>query len=91
MSVLDPYIPTASKPWNKERVIHLLRRMGMGAAPVLINQGLSVDPSDFAETLLNGIKTRALPTPPVWANCDTAAYDAINNPDLKFDHRNELV
>ena len=90
MSVLDPYIPTASKPWNKERVIHLLRRMGMGATPVLINQGLSVDPSDFAETLLNGIKTRALPTPPVWANYDTAAYDAINNPDLKFDHRNEL-
>ncbi|MBL0101242.1 MAG: hypothetical protein IPP49_15440 [Saprospiraceae bacterium] len=61
---------------------------GHGATPVLINQGLSVDPSDFVETLLNGIK-HSIAHPPVWANYDTAAYDAINNPDLKFDHRNE--
>lgn len=90
MADLQPYIPTDSKLWNKQRLIHLYRRLGMGATPQIADQAKNTDPLTYIENLLNGIKTRALPTPPVWAYYSTADYEALNDDDLKFEHRNEL-
>lgn len=90
MAGLQPYISTDSKPWNKQRVIHLYRRLGMGARPPLIGQALAAEPVAYIENLINSIKSRTLPVPPVWANYNAADYEALNNDDLKFEHRDEL-
>lgn len=90
MAGLQPYIPSAAKPWNKQRVIHLLRRLGMGATPALINQGLITVPNTYSDTLLNNIKSSTLPPAPIWAFYSAADYDALNDDDLKFKHRDEL-
>lgn len=90
MAGLQPYQPSASNPWNKQKVIHFLRRLGMGGSPEQIEQALASDPLVYVETTLNNIKSRPLPAAPVWANYSSADYDALNNDDLKFDHRDEL-
>lgn len=90
MSGLQPYNPSSSKLWNKQRVIHLYRRLGMGANPQLLDQALASDPVTYIENLLDAVKSRPLPTPPVWANYSAADYEALNDNDLKFVHRDEL-
>ena len=90
MAGLQPYQPSASNPWNKQKVIHFLRRLGMGGSPERIEQALTSEPLDYIENTLNNIKSRPLPAAPVWANYSSADYDALNNDDLKFDHRDEL-
>lgn len=90
MAGLKPFLPSDSMPWNKQRAIHFFRRLGLGGSPVQIQQALASDPGIFIENTLNAIKLRALPTPPVWANYTAADYEALNNVDLKFDHRDEL-
>lgn len=88
MAGISPYQPDSSKPWNKERVIHLFRRLGFGPSPAQIDQALASDPQTYIDTLLDGIKNRPLPVPPVWANYTAADYENTDN--LKFQHRDEF-
>jgi uncharacterized protein (DUF1800 family) len=90
MAGLQPYIPSAAQPWNKQRVIHFFRRLGFGGTPALVSEALAANPDAYIESVFNNIKNRPLPTPPSWANYTTADYNASSNADLKFDHRDEL-
>lgn len=91
MANLTPYIPSSNKPWDKKRVIHFYRRLGMGGSPQQITQALNAsDPGVFIENTLFGIKNRALPTPPVWANYTAMDYENSGDDDLVFTHRTEL-
>lgn len=65
---LNAYIPSPSKPWNTERVIHLYRRLGMGPTPEEIKQALQMTPSELVDQLLDGVKNAPLPTRPYWAD-----------------------
>ncbi|MFZ1704196.1 MAG: DUF1800 domain-containing protein [Saprospiraceae bacterium] len=91
MANLQLYIPSAEKPWDKKRVMHFLRRLGMGGNLTSINQALAAEPLTFIENNLLAIKNRPLPTPPVWANYTTADYDNLNDPDLPSTHRTALM
>ena len=65
--ILKPYEPSTSKPWNKERVIHLYRRLGMGPTPEEIKEALNMSPSVLVDLLLDSIKSSPLPERPYWA------------------------
>ncbi len=90
MATLQPYIPSSEKPWDKKRAIHLLRRLGLGGTPASIASALAADPLTFVENTLNGIKNRAMPQSPVWANWSAQDYEDSGDDDLVFTHRQEL-
>ncbi|MBK9734360.1 MAG: DUF1800 family protein [Saprospiraceae bacterium] len=88
MAGIQPYQPSLSKPWDKQRIIHFYRRIGYGPTPTLINTALLSDPIVLIESTLNSIKARALPASPIWANYTAADYE--NTDDLKFEHRDQF-
>lgn len=88
MAGIQPYQPSSGKPWDKRRVIHLYRRLGMGPTPAQIQAGLNSDPLALIDSLLIGTKNKALPSPPIWANYTAKDYENTDN--LKFIHRDEF-
>ncbi|HNL38416.1 MAG TPA: hypothetical protein PKH43_04770, partial [Saprospiraceae bacterium] len=50
---LQPYVPSADKPWNARRVAHVYRRLGFGASLAQIQQGLQMSPSDLIDQLFD--------------------------------------
>lgn len=86
--LLDPYVPSAAKPWNARRVAHLYRRLGLGATHAQIQQGLLMTPSALVDQLLDTAAALPAPTPPVWGNWTAAQYG--NNLPLVIEHQREL-
>ncbi|MCB0528819.1 MAG: DUF1800 domain-containing protein [Saprospiraceae bacterium] len=72
---LDPYVPSAAKPWNERRVAHLYRRLGYGATYDQIQQGLQMSPSALVDQLFDNAAALAPPAPPVWANWSFDQYN----------------
>lgn len=85
---LDPYIPSTNKPWNLRRVMHLYRRLGFSCTYQQAQAGLLMDPSDLVDQLLDTAYDLGSPIPPYWSNYTSDDYTA--NPDLIFEHRDEL-
>ena len=65
---LTPYSPSSSKPWNKQRAAHLLRRTGMGATKQAVDQLLSQNPVSAVNQMVDAAAAAPLPTPPSWAD-----------------------
>lgn len=87
-AALQPYTPTAAKPWNARRVAHLYRRIGFGATYQDIQQGLSMHPSELVDHLLDTAATLPPPPPPGpvdWSNWTSADY--AGNQGLAEEHR----
>ncbi|MCY7331014.1 MAG: DUF1800 domain-containing protein [Saprospiraceae bacterium] len=87
---LDPYVPSAAKPWNARRVALLYLRLGFGATLDLIQQGLQMSPADLVDQLLDGAANLDLPAPFYWSGWTAAQYEADPDPDIRFAHRDEL-
>ncbi|MBN8584388.1 MAG: DUF1800 domain-containing protein [Ignavibacteria bacterium] len=49
--LLDPYIPSPTKPWNKTLVTHLLNRTMFGATVSQVNSVLALTPNEAVELL----------------------------------------
>jgi len=65
-SGLEPYSPSPSKPWNRRRVAHLLRRTRLGAPNRQeIDFFLGLSPSEAVDKLF---EFRPVPSPPDWVN-----------------------
>ncbi|MBK9272349.1 MAG: DUF1800 domain-containing protein [Saprospiraceae bacterium] len=58
---LQPYQPSASKPWNERRIHHLYNKLSNGAPVQLINAAKSNSPSVIIDFLLNNAATHPLP------------------------------
>ncbi|MFN7119813.1 MAG: DUF1800 family protein [Saprospiraceae bacterium] len=71
---LAPYVPDASAPWDKRRVLHLYRRMSFGATPAEINAALNLSPSQLVDNLINNAINLPLPPEPEWAFWDVSRY-----------------
>jgi len=64
--LLDPYIPSPSKPWNRSMVTHLLNRTMFGATVAQVNSVLSMTPSEAVDLLF---QPNTAPEPPgAWVN-----------------------
>ncbi|HNM25065.1 MAG TPA: DUF1800 family protein, partial [Saprospiraceae bacterium] len=85
---LQPYVPSADKPWNARRVAHVYRRLGFGASLAQIQQGLQMSPSDLIDQLFDTAIDLGTPDPPFWAGYTSADYDA--DPDSLYTHRTEM-
>ncbi|WP_340201580.1 DUF1800 domain-containing protein [Ascidiimonas sp. W6] len=84
-STLDPYVPSAEKPWDIARIHHLYRRLGFSASVPTINAGLSRNPGDLVDEIVDQA-INLPPTPaPEWANWTRINYPQDN------DLRNEMV
>ncbi|MGH2574342.1 MAG: DUF1800 domain-containing protein, partial [Ignavibacteria bacterium] len=59
--LLDPYVPSPSRPWNKRMVTHLLNRTIFGAKVSDVNYVLTKTPSEAVEMLF---ESYAMPSPP---------------------------
>ena len=79
---LVPYSPSQSKPWNKQRAAHLLRRTGMGAPKQAVDQLLSQDPVAAVNQLIDEAIAEPLPPTPPWAN---QPVDKVSNNSQKFE------
>ncbi|MCB0569451.1 MAG: DUF1800 domain-containing protein [Phaeodactylibacter sp.] len=75
---LAPYVPSVDVPWNKQRVMHLYRRMGFGATPAMIEAALQMSPSDLADSIID--EAAALPPSPEpeWASWIIDDYENFN-------------
>jgi len=73
---LAPFTPTQEMPWNRERVMHLLRRTGFGATPSDVSAFLSQTPLEAVNQIVNNALNRPLPTAPSWATTGFPASTA---------------
>lgn len=69
-----PYVPSADMPWNKERAMHLFRRMGYGATTAQIEAALQLDPQDIIDTLIDQALNLPLTEEPEWATWNVNDY-----------------
>jgi len=75
-SGLDPYTPTAEKPWDKQRAGYLLRRTLFGAKRADIDMALAKSPGEVVDMLL---QTGTAPSSPgSWVSEDYY-YDNTNS------------
>ena len=91
LNTIDPFVPSADKPWTAERVRHLYNRLGFGASVATVNEGLLMTPSDLIDSLLDGVLNAEAPIAPYWAEWTVADYEADPNEDLFFIHKEEFV
>src|SRR5687768_9130041 len=62
-STLAPWSPSASEPWNVNRIIHLYRRAGFGATPAEVSSGLSMSHASLIDSLLSDTHLSAAELP----------------------------
>lgn len=71
---IAPYVPSPEQPWNKERAMHLFRRMGFGAPPDQIQNALEQNPSDVVDAILDAALALPPSPAPLWANWTVQDY-----------------
>ena len=78
IGTIDIYVPSAEKPWDKRRALHLYRRMGFGATPEQIENALTQNPADLIDDIINEAMELPLSPEPEWAYWTLDDYE---NPD----------
>ena len=72
---LAPYQPSAERPWNTQRAMHLFRRLSFGASPQRIAEALTLDPVTLVNQLLNEAMAQPVTEAPAWADLNVEDYD----------------
>ncbi len=78
---LAPYIPSADRPWDLKRIQHLYRRAGFGEKLETLQQGLSSNPSDLVDSLVDQALGMPLTGEPSWS-MDTYPADNLDVNEL---------
>lgn len=68
LAPLSPYVPTAEKPWNEQRVKHLYARIGYGITAAEIPDILSKNPVEYIESLVDEAFNLPVFPKPDWAD-----------------------
>jgi uncharacterized protein (DUF1800 family) len=71
---LAPFVPSAERPWDKHRIMHLYRRMGFGATPLQVESALALDPADLVDQLVDEAINMPLAEEPVWSDWNINDY-----------------
>ncbi len=72
---LSPYIPSASKPWDRKRIQHFYQRIGFGATPDMIEDALASDPVDFINQIVDSAVVAPSLAEPEWGDWALSTYD----------------
>lgn len=91
MPTLQPYTPTAAKPWNLDRVLHLYRRIGYGCTLAQAQAALQKSPTQLLDELLDTAADLGAPDPPYWAGWTNVDYENDPDEDLYFKHQDQLA
>lgn len=71
---LAPYIGNLTQ----DQVLHLYRRMGFGATPQQLSEGMTLSASALVDQILEEAINLPLPTPPEWADWLLSDYEDFN-------------
>ncbi|MEM6397725.1 MAG: DUF1800 domain-containing protein [Bacteroidota bacterium] len=71
---VTPYVPSMGMPWNRQRVIHLYRRMTFGADAATIVAALDQNPIDLVDSLVTEAINLPLTPEPEFAFKDQTQY-----------------
>ncbi|MBK9735223.1 MAG: hypothetical protein IPO92_09755 [Saprospiraceae bacterium] len=74
---LNPFIPSPTKAWDKQRAVHLFRRTSFGANINIIKTMLNLDPVQVVNNIVDDAKALTLTAPPLWANWTLSNYSPI--------------
>jgi len=72
---LDSYLPTATNPWNEQRVAHLVRRLGFSAPMSQRTTMLAANPNTLVDALVDAAIAAPLSPPPEWAYWTYSDYE----------------
>ena len=87
---IAPYVPSAEQPWNRQRAMHLYRRMGFGATHAQLNTALTMNPTTLVNQLVNFALAAPLPDAPVWYDWTRQPIDDYTDYDSEiYTHREE--
>lgn len=89
LNTIDVYSPSATKPWNAQRIQHLYQRLGFGASRAEILAGLAMSPDELVDNLLDGVANMDAPTPEDWSYWTWSDYD--DDLDLYQLHQYEIM
>ena len=73
---LEPYVPSDDAPWDRRRVLHLLRRSGYGATPADIETVAAVPPLAAVDAIVDAAASASLPPTPDWFDVPPPSEDA---------------
>lgn len=73
---LATYVPSAQDPWNKQKAIHLYRRISLGANLNTLEDALSRSPIDIVDEIINYSSTLPIAPEPEWAYWQLSDYDS---------------
>ena len=79
---LAPYIPSATSPWNEQRVAHLTRRLGFSASYADRTALLTETPTTLIDSMMDAALAAPLSPQPAWAYwnyTDYPDYDAVRD------------
>lgn len=82
---LTAYSPTAEKPWNQQRVVHLYRRIAFGSGPQGVDFGQSQNPAQFVSDIVAAAVNLPLAPEPEWSDWLISDYSPIE------EERNEQI
>jgi uncharacterized protein (DUF1800 family) len=75
-SNINPFQPSAEKPWDKRKALHLFRRATFGANLNAVNASLTQNPNVVVDKIVNDALLLPLTTAPLWANWTLSDYSA---------------
>ena len=86
-STLAPYVASSEKPWNKQRINHLYRRLSYGVPPDLVKQLLNQNPQQLIDNLVDEAISLTPTTAPAWYGKTKQDYE---NEGLDFEEQNQV-
>jgi len=76
---LEVFSPTTDKPWDRQRVVHLARRIAMGASPEIVTTALAISPEGIVDSLVDEAISMPLAPEPPWAYWMLSDYSPDEN------------
>jgi uncharacterized protein (DUF1800 family) len=96
---IEPFVPGLNQPWDKRRVLHLMRRTGLNATPAKLAQLLGMSPEQAVDFVVDQALNHDGIPEPIWANNgglprdataeERAAYQQMRN-QWTAEYRNSL-
>lgn len=85
---LAAYTPNLENPWNKQKVLHLYRRLGYGPTLNELQSALAQPPSQHIDAIFDAIVASPITTPPEYADWTALNYlvDGEFDNDLYIAH-----
>ncbi|MBF4985552.1 DUF1800 domain-containing protein [Nonlabens mediterrranea] len=78
-ATLSPYVPTTIKPWDLQRVRHVVKRLGYGLDVAQENAILAQSPTAFVDTWITDSINYMNTPAPVWGNWAQSDYTDFNS------------